>query len=83
MSNASNATVVYAIQRRAKMDWTVNGSLYHRFLKWKIKCETYQIVNWQCYQKQENVRELWPGEGILESTNMYPGACPKKIYAWR
>ena len=22
-----------------KMDWTVNDSLYHRFLKWKIKCE--------------------------------------------
>ena len=24
-----------------KMDWTVNDSLYHRFLKWKIKCKTY------------------------------------------
>ena len=22
-----------------KMDWTVNDSLYHRFLNWKIKCE--------------------------------------------
>ena len=22
-----------------KIDWTVNDSLYHRFLKWKIKCE--------------------------------------------
>ena len=22
-----------------KMDWTVNDSLYHRFQKWKIKCE--------------------------------------------
>ena len=22
-----------------KMDWTVNYSLYHRFLKWKLKCE--------------------------------------------
>ena len=21
------------------MDWTVNDNLYHRFLKWKIKCE--------------------------------------------
>ena len=21
------------------MDWTVNDSLYDRFLKWKIKCE--------------------------------------------
>ena len=23
-----------------RMDWTVNDSLYHRFLKWKIKCES-------------------------------------------
>ena len=22
-----------------KMDWTVNNNLYHKFLKWKIKCE--------------------------------------------
>ena len=22
-----------------KMDWTVNDSLYHNFLKWKLKCE--------------------------------------------
>ena len=22
-----------------KMDWTVNDSLYHMFLKWKLKCE--------------------------------------------
>ena len=21
------------------MDWTVNESLYHHFLKWKFKCE--------------------------------------------
>ena len=22
-----------------RMDWTVNDALYHRFLKWKLKCE--------------------------------------------
>ena len=22
-----------------KMDWTVNDGLYHRFLKWRLKCE--------------------------------------------
>ena len=22
-----------------KMDWTVNDSLYHRFLKWSLKCK--------------------------------------------
>ena len=24
---------------RPKMDWTVNDSLYHRSLNWKLKCE--------------------------------------------
>ena len=33
-------------------------------------------MKWQCYQKQENVRKLWPGQVILELTNMYPGVCP-------
>ena len=23
----------------SKMDWIMNDSLYHRFLKWKLKCE--------------------------------------------
>ena len=31
-----------------KMDWTVNDSLYHRFLKWKLKCEIYYIVTLPC-----------------------------------
>ena len=38
------------------MDWTVNGELYNRFLKWKLKCETSWSVNWLYYQRQENVR---------------------------
>ena len=24
-----------------KMDWTVKDVLYHRFLKWKLKCENF------------------------------------------
>ena len=35
----SSAINVYALYRRAKMDWTVNDNLYHRSLKWKIKCK--------------------------------------------
>ena len=36
-------------------------------------------MNWQYYQKQENVRKLWSGQVILELTSMYPGACPKDL----
>ena len=28
-----------------KMDWTVNDSLYYRFLKWRLKCEN--ILDWE------------------------------------
>ena len=47
-----------------KMDWTVNDSLYHRFLKWKIKCKTYWIVNWECYLKQKKIKKVvaWSGD---------------------
>ena len=25
--------------QRPRMDWSVNDGLYHRFLKWRLKCE--------------------------------------------
>ena len=28
-----------AVTEHPKMDWTVNDGLYHRFLKWHLKCE--------------------------------------------
>ena len=28
-----------------KLDWTVNNGLYHRFLKWKLKCENILDCN--------------------------------------
>ena len=39
-----------------KMDWTVNGSLYHHFLKWKSKCEIYLNVNLLPFQNPNNAR---------------------------
>ena len=48
------------------MDWTVNNSLFHRFLKWTIKCENIPDCELASYQKIENARKLWPGQKILE-----------------
>ena len=28
-----------------RMDWTVNDSLYHQFLKWRLKCKN--ILEWK------------------------------------
>ena len=66
-----------------KMDWTVNDTLYHTFLKWKIKCKNILDCELAMISKQENVRKLWPGQMILELTSMYHGACPKMNSAWR
>ena len=39
-----------------KMDWTVNDSLYHHFLKWKLKCDIYLNVNLLSSQSPNNAR---------------------------
>ena len=39
-----------------KMDWTVNDSLYHGFLKWKLKCENNLNVNLLPSQSPNNAR---------------------------
>ena len=39
-----------------KMNWTVDDGLYHRFLKWRLKCETILTVNWQTYLPNRSVK---------------------------
>ena len=65
------------------MDWTLNDSLYHRFLKWKMKYENILDCELAMLSEAPKSRKLWPGQVILKLTSMYPGACPQKIYAWR
>ena len=41
-----------------KMDWIVNNALYHRFLKWKLKCENVlecELATLPEYQKCKKV----------------------------
>ena len=51
-----------------KMEWMVNNAIYHRFLKWKLKCENMNA---------RNVRRLLHGPVTLEWISMYPGGYPK------
>ena len=47
-----------------KMNWMVNDGLYHRFLKWHLKCETilnYKLANLPTKQKCQKVI-LWSGD---------------------
>ena len=46
-----------------KMDWTVNDALYHRFLKWHLKCENIlecELVALSEHQKHKTVI-AWSG----------------------
>ena len=46
-----------------KMDWTVNDSLYHHFLKWKLKCENILECELAALPKPQQCKKLiaWSG----------------------
>ena len=62
-----------------KMDWTVNDSLYQRFLQWCLKCENMLWVwacnvTWEKAMQEGNCFKWWG----LAWTNMFLGASPMK-----
>ena len=62
-----------------KMDWTVNESFYHRFLKWKLKCENVLDCELAMSPESKNARKSLCGKGILVWISMCHGAYPQKI----
>ena len=40
-----------------KIDWTVNDGLYHRFLKWKLKCENILDCELAVLPESKNARK--------------------------
>ena len=44
-----------------KMDWMVNDALYHRFLKWKLKCENILECELTALPECQNARKLLLG----------------------
>ena len=47
-----------------KMDWTVNDSLYHRFLKWWLKCENILECGLAALPEQQKCKKViaWSGD---------------------
>ena len=47
-----------------KMDWTVNYSLYHRFLKWKLKCENILDCEFAMLPDSKKCKKIiaWSGD---------------------
>ena len=46
------------------MDWTVNDSLYHHFLKWKLKCENILECELAALPEPQQCKKLiaWSGD---------------------
>ena len=64
------------------MDWTVNDSLYHRFIKWKIKCENIMDCKLAMLSEGRKCKKIVAWSGNLALTNMQHAARSKINYAW-
>ena len=51
-----------------KMDWTVNDGLYHRFLKWKLKCENILHCELASLSESRQCKKLisWSGDDGMD-----------------
>ena len=51
-----------------KMDWTVNDRLYHRFLKWKLKCENILDCELASLSESRQCKKLisWSGDDGMD-----------------
>ena len=47
-----------------KMDWTVNDGLYHRFLKWCLKCENILVCELAALPERQQCKKViaWSGD---------------------
>ena len=47
-----------------KMDWTVNDGLYHRFLKWRLKCENILECELAALPERQQCKKViaWSGD---------------------
>ena len=64
------------------MDWTVNDGLYHRFLKWRLKCENILECKFPALHECQKCKKFVDWSGSMRLTSMCPGPCPRKTSAW-
>ena len=56
-----------------KMDWSVNGGLYSRFLKCKLKCQNILVCELAMLAEKRKSRRLLPGVWTLGLINICLG----------
>ena len=64
------------------MDWTVNDGLYHRFLKWRLKCKNILECEFAALPECQKCKKVVAWVWNLRWTSMCPGTCPRKTSAW-
>ena len=60
-----------------KMDWMVNDVLYHRFLKWKLKCKNILECELAALPECQKCKKVITWSTTLEWINTYLGGYPK------
>ena len=62
-----------------KMDWTVNDSLYHRLLKWKLKCENILDCGLAMLPEAKKCKKVIVGSGYFGMHQYVSWHLPMKI----
>ena len=57
------------------IDWTVNDGLYHRFLKWCLKCENILECELVALPERQQCKKVIACLEILGWTSMFLGDC--------
>ena len=55
------------------MNWMVNDELYHRFLKWKLKCKNILECELTALPECQKCKKVIVWLVTLEWISMYPG----------
>ena len=63
---------VHALIEGPKMNWTVNDSLYHRFLKWHLKCENILECELMMLPERRKCKKViaWSGRNLKNSASL-------------
>ena len=61
-----------------KMNWTMDDGLYHRFLKWCLKCKTILDCELENLPEKQKCQKVIAWLGDFGMIYMFLGAYPKK-----
>ena len=64
------------------MDWTVNDGLYHRFLKWRLKCENILECEFAALPECQKCKIVVAWIGNFKMDQFVSWSLPKEDLSW-